>query len=431
MPISHRHAHRERSLGEALAESFEHAIRRDHNVEEAPVTRNAPRAIPTAIEKPTQTTSLGTEIAKATGEASVTSEQTIAGDSSMSVPTSTSSSRPSSSQTGDSQDSGGLGAGATAGIVFGILGGILLISLVIYFAISRRHTKKREEENSEKLTPLGPAPPTRDNAPRLSLQASSHFFPAGSGANKAGVAGTYGRNSPSQERPGTRTSSHEVNPFTNQAERASSPPTPDRSTKPGRETSMGRASPSDMDLTLPDSRRPPSPSGTVFSVSSVAAGSAAAAPSAGAAAIAAAGGPANTAVHRVQLDFKPSLSDEMELRAGDLVRLLHEYDDGWALCIRLDRSRQGVVPRTCLSTRPVKPRPPQGVAHGTPPANPQGQRSGSSSRPSPSSSGGMRSQSPTGRPISPAGRPRAPSKAHGPSPMNPGFKQDVPPGMAM
>lgn len=34
-------------------------------------------------------------------------------------------------------------------------------------------------------------------------------------------------------------------------------------------------------------------------------------------------------VHRVQLDFKPSMGDELELRAGQLVRMLHEYDDGW------------------------------------------------------------------------------------------------------
>jgi len=34
-------------------------------------------------------------------------------------------------------------------------------------------------------------------------------------------------------------------------------------------------------------------------------------------------------VHRVQLDFKPSMDDELELRTGTLVRLLHEYDDGW------------------------------------------------------------------------------------------------------
>ena len=34
-------------------------------------------------------------------------------------------------------------------------------------------------------------------------------------------------------------------------------------------------------------------------------------------------------VHRVQLDFKPSMNDEIELRVGQLVRVLHEYDDGW------------------------------------------------------------------------------------------------------
>ena len=35
------------------------------------------------------------------------------------------------------------------------------------------------------------------------------------------------------------------------------------------------------------------------------------------------------AVYRVQLEFKPSMEDELELHAGQLVRLLHEYDDGW------------------------------------------------------------------------------------------------------
>lgn len=70
---------------------------------------------------------------------------------------------------------------------------------------------------------------------------------------------------------------------------------------------------------------PPSPSGSEFSTSSAntqvqtAAGIA----------IAAAGGPPNTTVHRVQLDFVPSMDDELELRAGQLIRILHEYDDGW------------------------------------------------------------------------------------------------------
>ncbi|KAF2108302.1 hypothetical protein BDV96DRAFT_605679 [Lophiotrema nucula] len=72
-------------------------------------------------------------------------------------------------------------------------------------------------------------------------------------------------------------------------------------------------------------------------------------------------------VHRVQLDFKPSMNDELGLRGGQLVRMLHEYDDGWALCIRMDRSQQGVVPRTCLSKHPVKPR--TGPPRQPPPAN--------------------------------------------------------------
>jgi hypothetical protein len=42
-------------------------------------------------------------------------------------------------------------------------------------------------------------------------------------------------------------------------------------------------------------------------------------------------------VHRVQLDFKPSMEDELELRAGQLVRVLHEYDDGWVCWPKLSR----------------------------------------------------------------------------------------------
>ena len=41
------------------------------------------------------------------------------------------------------------------------------------------------------------------------------------------------------------------------------------------------------------------------------------------------GGPPASNVYRVQMDFTPSMDDELELRAGQLIRLLHEYDDGW------------------------------------------------------------------------------------------------------
>ncbi|KAL8973858.1 MAG: hypothetical protein Q9197_001893 [Variospora fuerteventurae] len=119
----------------------------------------------------------------------------------------------------------------------------------------------------------------------------------------------------------------------------------------------------------------PSPAGTEFSMSSVTPASMA-------------NGPPPSNVHRVQLDFKPSMDDEIGLRAGQLVRLLHEYDDGWALCIRLDRSQQGVAPRTCLSARPVKPRPnPNGRGHTPRGPPPPGMFSPSQQRPMSPSSG--------------------------------------------
>ncbi|KAF2134462.1 hypothetical protein P153DRAFT_2229 [Dothidotthia symphoricarpi CBS 119687] len=121
-------------------------------------------------------------------------------------------------------------------------------------------------------------------------------------------------------------------------------------------------------------------------------------------------GPNN--VHRVQLDFNPSMADELGLRAGSLVRMLHEYDDGWALCINMDRSQQGVVPRTCLSKHPVKPRtgpPPQGP--------PQGMR-GPVMRPAMSPSGILPPQ-----PLSPANGRMSPA----PRSMSPGPKQMSPP----
>ena len=34
-------------------------------------------------------------------------------------------------------------------------------------------------------------------------------------------------------------------------------------------------------------------------------------------------------VYRVQMDYAPAMEDELEIRAGQMIRLLHEYDDGW------------------------------------------------------------------------------------------------------
>jgi hypothetical protein len=149
-------------------------------------------------------------------------------------------------------------------------------------------------------------------------------------------------------------------------------------------------------------------------------------------------------VHRVQLDFKPSMDDELSLKAGQLVRMLHEYDDGWALCIRLDRSQQGVAPRTCLSAKPCKPRP-AGGPNGPGPLGMNGPPNGrmspsmgpSSGRNSPAfgppngrmspAMGGGRMSPAMGRPGPPQGRPMSPmtpTGARGPPRMAPQHQQN-------
>jgi hypothetical protein len=100
---------------------------------------------------------------------------------------------------------------------------------------------------------------------------------------------------------------------------------------------------------------------------------------------------------------------------------------------------QGVVPRTCLSTRPVKPRPvngqgPNGQPRGNPPPGMRipGQMQG---RPqSPAMNNGQRSQSPyrgpqQGRPMTPTdGRPMTPNGRNSPSGQQRQERRITPPG---
>ena len=227
---------------------------------------------------------------------------------------------------------------------------------------------------------------TDPKAPRISLRPVTQFLPGGWGDEKQANKGialttTSVTSTPvttsrapggsAWDRPTTSQSIDPANPFGSQAERvptpiqeesthSQSPPSSPFNDKNAtdspvdngpvvaaaavgaaagagaaagltRKASMRKDGPKELDLTLPTIQLDPvpaSPAGTEFSISS-ANPNAAAAPSAGAAAIAAAGGPVNSAVYRVQLDFKPTLEDELGLVAGDLVRLLHEYDDGW------------------------------------------------------------------------------------------------------
>ncbi|KAG8789506.1 hypothetical protein FRC15_008363 [Serendipita sp. 397] len=55
----------------------------------------------------------------------------------------------------------------------------------------------------------------------------------------------------------------------------------------------------------------------------------------------------------VKRTFIPSLSDELSIQPGELVRVLVDYDDGWALCEKTATSERGVIPQVCLD-RPMK-----------------------------------------------------------------------------
>ena len=276
---------------------------------------------------------------------------------------------------------------AKAGIAFGVIGGVLVIFMIIWFIMKQRRDQLERQRldderfNDEKFN-RDFASQSASNAPATPLAAGAIATdrPKTANSNQEKQLPVFPKNTEDAwERPVTGNSSHPSNPFGNHAE------TLDRPVSPL------------SDIGVATSRAPVSPALSVAAPAAAVAGGAVAgaaavgalsrkaslrkdlprppdltldtpsaapvdalhsgASSPGGAAIAAAGGPPTSTVHRVQLDFQPTMEDELELKAGELIRLLFEYDDGWALCIRLDRSKQGVVPRTCLSARPVKPRP--------------------------------------------------------------------------
>ncbi|KAH8827505.1 hypothetical protein DL96DRAFT_1251848 [Flagelloscypha sp. PMI_526] len=54
--------------------------------------------------------------------------------------------------------------------------------------------------------------------------------------------------------------------------------------------------------------------------------------------------------------FIPTLPDELNINTGDVVRVLAEYDDGWALCMNAN-NEQGMVPLECLDRSGAVPMP--------------------------------------------------------------------------
>ena len=325
---------------------------------------------------PAQQTTLATS--SSTGlPASITSADTsvqsslLAATSDISSPTfsattsesaAAASASPSSSA---SSSSGGMSSAGKAGLAIGIL--LLLgavLSLVLFCFKKRRDAVKsqRLEDEKHEFANVGRASSTRTTAtaPRLSLRPVTQFLPnLGERRSSRGNALLLA-SGPIVEQPGnawerpSTAQSNRDNPFGNHAETIDGAnargPESIGAMGPGGEMLTGAAAagglargaskrgngPKPMDFTRGGPLMgPPSPAGTEFSTSSET--NAIPTPTASGAAIAAAGGPVNTAVHRVQLDFKPSMSDELELSAGQLIRLLHEYDDGWVIISLLSR----------------------------------------------------------------------------------------------
>ena len=298
-----------------------------------------------------------------------------------SSPISTANVAPSSSNI-----SHGLSGGGIAGLTVGVLLGIAALLALLVFCYRRKKTTRDGYSETDEKNPFGdearvasgiasvkPGPSAQSTravsrAPRLSLRPGSQFLPSMLGgkrtsrttstpANDAVVNGRELAAAPvttlSEKSPMSNEANNPNNPFGNHAEgangsaqdvtalpaaRAPAPLNVRLSTSEGAAiasaglaagsaTSLAKRQNAPKPLNLQANHSAshilplrdaaaPSPVGSQFSMTSMT-------PST----VASGMGTAN--VHRIQLDFKPSMDDELELRAGQLVRLLHEYDDGW------------------------------------------------------------------------------------------------------
>lgn len=276
-----------------------------------------------------------------------------------------------------SKEGSSMSSGAKAGLAFGIIALLALIGVGIFFLIRRRKSKagqEQEEVTDDKHNSflvggngqLAPAPKTNRfgadsetapsdkttaNAPRLSLRPVTQFLPGFGDDAKNRKSSSNGLDASNNEKSSAwerRPQTDKQNPFGDAAvlsEKQSQPATTPTANNPFDErptTASTTHSKQPSWESAQSQKQPPTPQSAQLAT-------AAAVP---VTAIAASAAPRPTGppqgqqrpndVHRVQLDFKPTMDDELGLRSGDLVRMLHEYDDGWALCVRMDRSQQGV-----------------------------------------------------------------------------------------
>lgn len=212
----------------------------------------------------------------------------------------------------------GMTSGAKAGLAMGIIFGLGLVFGLLFFCWRRKKNQRGLEEHNEK-SGYGAAAPvnrfstdsdklsdhrsstkTSATAPRLSLRPVTQFLPNITGDNRKSIGNLLGAMNASNNEQGQQNASQ--NPFGDAAGLSEKRPTSGGSDNHERANSINSQ----------ESSVPPTPGSAQFAT---------------AAAVPVARGPNN--VHRVQLDFKPSMDDELELKSGQLVRMVHEYDDGW------------------------------------------------------------------------------------------------------
>ncbi|OBT64816.1 hypothetical protein VE03_06535 [Pseudogymnoascus sp. 23342-1-I1] len=316
----------------------------------------------------------------------------------------------------DTSSSSGMTAGAKAGLAIGIIAVIGAILSLIFFCLrQRKKAEERERMDDEKFTNVPPPAAAAaggpasmrglkrlSTAPRLDVRPTTAFFMpnrASQMQNPAAAANGNGIQMTSQNR-GQGMEQNRANPFGNHAEsidpvNAAGPSVVDgvsaagvvvagaaagargpvRSTSRGAQNKYagakaaqspfsdaartdGNRGPQNASQQMHNTGVMPQPLSGVIEESGGASGPAspttAAAVMVGAAVTS--GAASDTQLYRVHLDFSPSMPDELKVRAGEIVKLLKEFDDGWCMCIKEDGSSEGVLPRTCISNSPIAAR---------------------------------------------------------------------------
>ena len=240
-------------------------------------------------------------------------------------------------------ESSGMSSGGKAGLAIGIIAiACILAGLAFFFYRKKKRQTKGEKLDDEKtgyneksgfdamqpgLVPRVSVRKQHGETPRLSMRPVTNMFGADSNdhSEKSPVGASFVNGAalaapaPAARAPEPQKPMIANNPFTDDAAAPVEAPKPLNISRPSTPTGQQ----SERSANSPPMAAP---------IPAVVNGGPGPGPSSG---------PPPTNVHRVQLDFAPSMDDELELRSGMLVRLTHEYDDGWvsSRCIPMSWSR--------------------------------------------------------------------------------------------